>query len=528
MAITIPVNEVDQYGLILDRPAHTLPFNAWTGAKNIRFREGAAEKFTGEEVVMGTPVLAPQWLMPVQSTTAFWWVYANNTRVGATDGASHFDISRVGEAYTGNSDDSWTGTVFNGIPVLTNGSDVPQYWPSVSGLSRLQALPAWPAGVSCRSLKAYLSFLVALDVTESGTRYPQLVRWSQPAEVGAVPSTWDYTDTTSDAGRRMLGDSSDFILDGVALGTTFIIYRENSIWKMQYTGGQEIFDTRPMTDSAGMLAKACAVEFTKGLHAVFGDSDLLIHDGQTLRSIADERIRRAVFSSLDSVHYKKSFALHLRREKEVWFVYPESGSNRPNRVAVWNLERDRWGMRDFPFGLYASNGALDASSVPETWDSDSGIWDGDSSTWDERRASPIVRRPVIADAERARFLLAESSASFAATPMEVVLEREGLPLPISGRVEAPPDFTTWKQFLNVWPQIEGTVGTQVQVQVGTQADVNSDTVWQAPKPFTIGTTSKIDCFGAAGRLLSIRFTSNVANSWKLKSYEVELQPRGKF
>lgn len=528
MAITIPVNEVDQYGLILDRPAHTLPFNAWTRVRNIRFREGSAEKFAGEEVVMGTPVLAPQWLMPVQSSTAFWWVYANNSRVGATDGASHFDITRSEGVYSGNSDDSWTGTVFNGIPVLTNGSDVPQYWPTTSGLTKLSALPAWPAGVSCRSLRAYLSFLVAMDITEQGVRYPQLIRWSQPAEVGAVPSTWDFTDTTADAGRRMLGDSSDFILDGVALGTTFIIYRENSIWRMQYTGGQEIFDTRPMTDSAGMLAKSCAVEFKKGLHAVFGDSDLIVHDGQTVRSIADERIRRAVFSSLDSTHYRKSFVLYLRREKEVWFVYPENGSSRPTRAAVWNLEQDRWGMRDFPYGTYAAVGALDSAASPDTWESDQGAWDDDTTSWDERQASPIVRRPVIADSERSRFLLAESSATFASNAMEVILERVSLPLPISGRVEAPPDFTTWKQFLNVWPQIEGTVGGQVMVQVGTQDNINSDTRWQDPKPFTIGSSTKIDCFGAAGRLLSLRFTSNTGVSWKLKSYEIELIPRGKF
>lgn len=529
MPLTIPVNGVDQYGVILDMPGHLLPFNAWTLARNIRFRNGAAEKFFGDSPVMGTPTFSPYWAMAVGSPTTYWWVYAGLAKIGATDGVNHYDISRAsGGDYSARLDDSWTGVVLGGVPIVNNGVDAPQYWPALNGTTRMAPLPNWPANTTCRSLRAYLNFLIAMDVTEGGDRYPHLIRWSQPAEPGAVPSTWDYSDTTSDSGRRMIGDSDDFLLDGVALARTFVLYKEGSIWAMQYTGGQEIFDTRPITAAEGMIAKRCAVEYSKGKHAVFGQNDFLIHDGQTIMSIANERIRKNVFSTIDSVNYRRSFILYNRSDKEVWFAYPENGSDRPNKVAAWNFERDRWGFRDLPRGFYATPGVIEQAATSDTWESDTGAWDSDTTKWDERLYNPLIKKPLIIDPLAPAFLLAENTAQFSGSSMVAILEREAIPLPISGKVDAPPDFTTWKQFLNIWPHIEGAVGTSLEIQVGTKEDINSDTVWQDPKTFIIGRDEKVDCFGAAGRLLSIRFRSTINLSWALLSYEVELIPRGKF
>ena len=529
MAITVAVNEVDQYGVIVDRPSHTLPLNAWTRVRNIRFSDGSAQKFLGELEILGTPLFAPYWVMPVGTPTTFWWIYAGLNQVAATDGSAHFDITRsTGGQYNANLDQGWAGVVLGGVPIINNGVDVPQYWSAISGGQRLSDLPNWPENLTCSSLRAYLNFLIALDVTENGTRFPQLLRWSHPAEAGSVPSTWDISDTTKDAGRRMLGDSSDFILDGLALGNSFIVYKENSIWRLTFTAGQEIFDSRPVTEAVGMLAKGCAVEFQRGRHAVFGDSDFVVHDGQTVQSIADERVRRTVFDSINGDTFRRSFVLHLRNEKEVWFAYPEAGQLRPTKVAVWNFERNRWGFRDFPDGFFAAAGVVNSGSAADTWDGDTRSWDGDSGAWNSRLYNPLLKKPLVVSPNKNKFLLAETGSQWDGGSMEVVLEREALPLPISGKVDAPPDFTTWKQFLAVWPQIEGTTGGVVQVQVGVKASMTSDTVWQAPRDFVIGQSTQVDCLGAAGRLLCLRFMSSSPISWKLKSYEIELQPRGKF
>ena len=43
-----PISQVDQYGLIFDRPAPSLPPNAFSDGKNVRFRDGTIRKMQGE------------------------------------------------------------------------------------------------------------------------------------------------------------------------------------------------------------------------------------------------------------------------------------------------------------------------------------------------------------------------------------------------------------------------------------------------------------------------------------------------
>jgi len=520
---------LDEFGIIKDSPGHLLPPNAWTGGTNVRFREGVVEEFSCDAATMGTPGIAPYHLQPVGTPTAFWWMYMGLAKVYATDGSTHYDITRSsGGDYSATADLKWTSGVLGGIPFCNNAVDDPQIWTAISGGTPLVSLTNWPASTKCGSLRAYKNFLIAMDVTESSVRYPHLIRWSHPAEPGAVPSSWDYTDTALDAGRRMIGDSGDFLVDGLPLGSIFILYKENSIYAMQYIGGQQIFDTQPLSQAAGLLAKGCAVEFRQGQHAVFSDGDICVVDGTNVESIADKRIRRFIFSQLDGSYYRRSFVLHNRYEKEVWFAFPQSGQTRPSLVAVWNYADNKWGFREIPAGVHAAMGVVDTSAVSDAWSSAVGAWDTDSAVWDNRLYNPTLRKVVLADATNTRLLLADNSNTFVSGTMTASVEREGIALPVGQRSDAPPDATTWKQFTNIWPQIDGTTGGQIQVEVGTQETAKSATVWQPAKTFTIGTDEKVDCLGASGRLLSLRFSSSSGINWKLLSYEIEYIPRGKF
>ncbi|XAI96485.1 hypothetical protein [Microcystis phage Mel-JY34] len=529
MSIIIPVNSLDEFGVIDDSPSHLLPPNAWTAAQNMRFRDGFAEKMLGDTATMGTPTVPPYHLQPVGTPTTFWWMYMGLAKVYATDGTTHFDITRAsGGDYSATALESWTSGVLGGVPFCNNGFDAPQAWTSVSGGTPLVALANWPANTTCKSLRAFKNFLIAMDVTESSVRYPHLIRWSHPAAPGSVPSSWDFTNTALDAGRRMIGDSGDFLIDGLGLGSIFLLYKENSIYSMQYVGGQQIFQTEPLTQAAGMIARRCAAEYRQGLHAVFSDGDLISVDGTSVTSIASKRIRRYVFSRIDGSNYRKSFVLYNRNETEVWFAFPESGQSNPSLAAVWNYQDNKWGFREMPAGVYGALGVVDASAQSDAWSAASGTWDSDAALWDNRLYNPSLRKAVLADPVGSRLLLADISATFVSGSMTARVEREGLALPLSLRNSAPPDATVWKQFLNVWPQFEGSNGTQIEVQVGVQEDAQSATVWQPAQTFIIGTSRKVDCLGASGRLLSIRFRSTGTAIWKLSSYEVEFNARGKF
>ena len=179
--------------------------------------------------------------------------------------------------------------MLNGIAFLNNPNDVPQAWtPSAS--NNFDALSNWDANHTCRALRPYKNFLIALDVTKTATRYPHLVMWSDAADPGLVPGSW-VPSATNRAGEYPLSETDDFVVDGLSLRDTFVVYKQESCWGMQLIGGDNVFRFYRMFDNVGVLGAHCAIEFKRGQHAVFAPDDIVIHDGVTARSIVDNRVK---------------------------------------------------------------------------------------------------------------------------------------------------------------------------------------------------------------------------------------------
>src|SRR3972149_4148168 len=142
----VPFVSLAQYGIVTDVAAHLLPKEAWSAGKNIRIGDNKVQKFTGHASVFGTPTYAPYWLMAVPTTTSYFWMYAgyNGTthKMFCTDMARHFDISRVAN-YTASARYTWTGGILGSIPVVNNGTDVPQMWSPVTSGTILANLTNW-------------------------------------------------------------------------------------------------------------------------------------------------------------------------------------------------------------------------------------------------------------------------------------------------------------------------------------------------------------------------------------------------
>jgi len=256
-----PVGGVGSIGMVADKKPHELPFQAWSDARNVRFLDAFVEKFLGETSYT-TPNIAPYFLLPVPTVTNIFWLLAGLAKTHCFDGTAHTDITRtVGGDYAATEDLNWTGSVFNGIPLINNSVDAPQMWSPVAASQALQALSNWPANTTCRTLRAFRNFLIAGDITKSGTRYKQMVKWSHPAGVGALPSSWDETDATKDAGEWPLAETPGAILDFVPLRDLNIVYKEDAVYKMQWVGGVYVFSFRELTTEIGLLSRRCAVGF---------------------------------------------------------------------------------------------------------------------------------------------------------------------------------------------------------------------------------------------------------------------------
>ena len=528
----VPINEAGKIGIVSvsDRPPHELPLNAWTAGENVRFRDGMVEKFLGHAAPFGNPTVAPYFLMPARNGTVRLWLYAGLAKVYTTDGTTHYNITRQTTSatdidYSATVVRNWTGGALGLIPVINNGIDVPQFWQPSAPTQILQDLTNWPASTTASALRVFRRYLVALDVIKSGTRYPQMVKWSSPAPSGGVPATWDPSDETNDAGEYEIVSSSGDCLDLAPMRDQAVIYKEDSVHWMQHVGGVEIFSFPPMFDSFGALSRRCAVEYARGRHIVLALGDLIAHDGQQWDSVVSGRMRRWMFQQMDPDFYQTSFiALHPAKY-EAWACFPSIGNQIPNLALVWNWRYGTCGVRELPGVAHAHAGEVFFPDTGDIWDSDSGVWDSDASSWGEAAADPAGLRMLMADAVNTRLLAADFTNQYAGANMTAFVERVGMPLPV--KPDGPPDMRSRKFIKDLWPRVLGTDGQQIQVYIGGQDAVDAPVTWQDPVSFTIGTTDHIPV-RLNTRLLAIRFQSNTDLEWRIPGYEIDVVPAGRF
>lgn len=529
----IPVEKVGDIGVVSDRPANELPLNAWTICRNMRFRNGAAEKFLGEQAVMGTPLFAPHYLLHTAESGQALWLYAGLNKVAATDGAQHIDITREAGLYN-TTIVGWTGTVIEGVPVINNGIDVPQMWNKPALGTKLTGLTAWPGVLRTNSLRSLKRYLIALDCTLNGTRFPNMVKWSHEAPTGNVPDSWNELDPTKDAGEYSIPGEGGFLVDGIGLRDSLILYKEHQAWRMDYVGGIDVFTFNRIFDNIGMLGRKCATEFFSGKHLVFTGDDVVVHDGSHAESVLSER-SRGLLSAVDVANIGKSFVVTNYLASEVWICFPDQGSTTCTTALVWNWRTNTVGLRDLPSAAFITHGIVsEGVTASDTWDTDFGKWDDDFSVWGDRVSDPAKRRMLIACPVQEnlpstwRLILPEIGRQSQGVNVEAYLERQGLGFPV--KEGNPPNYTRMKQVVGVRPKIAGTLDGEILVSLGTQESIGGPVTWSDPRPFRIGSPNSYIDFSdtETARIHAIRFESAGNVSWKMDGYDVDVIDRGEY
>lgn len=508
-------------GVIKDLSKHELPLPAWTDANNVRFLEGYAQQFLGHGSAYGTPAVIPYHVVAVNVSNTRYWLYAGAAKIYAvtiTGGvAVHTNLTRqtasVDVDYTG-TPNQWTSTLLSGIPILNAGNtiDPPQRW-DLNIANRMVTLDNWPVNTFCKSLRAYKNFLVALNVTKAGTNFRHMVKWSTPADPGSVPSTWDPADPTQDAGENDLASSPGEIIDGLQLRDSFMIYKEDSIWRMTYTGGPFVMDFQQVMGTSGALNRNCIVE-NDGYHFVLTGSDIIIHDGQNATSILDKQSRRSLFQDIDASATDRAFVFKNPFLNEIWVCYPQAGNSIPNKALVWNYKDRTVSYRDIPAVHHANFGAVD-SSLGDTWDSDGDPWNSDLTVWNGPDFTPNTTRVLMASNNQKLYLL-DTSASFDGVKPDWYLERVGLDF---GTPE------TRKLVTGIRLRVTGAVGDTIMVKVGSSNDPYVDPTYSAAVTHTIGSTVACDLF-VSGRYIAVRIESGSAYFTRIDSYDIDVQNEG--
>ena len=539
----IPLENAGETGIVQDIQPWQLPINAWSDGNNVRMEHGSVHKCKGYGSVMATCPVAPYHVVYIKDAEGNkYWIACGLTAVHVydVDAETWTDITRSSGAYTATATEGWSSTVIGGVLILNNFKDVPQFWAisASTGLpsttTDLADLTNWTATDRCKSMRAFRSFLVALNIEDksSGTlRQSRVVKWSTEAAIQTVPSSWDENDATVDAGEYELADTKGDILDGLPLRDTFMIYKEDAVYSMTYVGTPFIFSFRQLSPSVGILSKNCVAEFDGG-HFLFGNGDLYLNDGQKITSLLPHKMRDHVFSLLDGDYIDKSFVVadYGRTEMLACFVSTSSGAdNQCDKALIWNWVNNTFSIRDIPdlahigygsianplsYTTWTATAALPPSPAGPSWSSATGAW---ATSWDD-----VENVMVFADPVSIKLYRDGSGNKKDTDNMTAFIERTGLTFTAQNN----PDQSTVKRIKAIWPKMTITNSDSVNFYVASQMSTEEGISWKGPFAFNPDSQSKVSC-RISGKLYGVKIESTTDTDWRLEGLEFELDDAGR-
>lgn len=514
---TKTIGNAGQIGIVKDIAAQDLPDGAWSDGRNVRCLDGYIERIKGHQAVYGTTSVEPYYVLPYSSGSGRAWIYAGANKIYSVSGSTHTNITRqtagVDVNYSATADNIWTGTVLGGVAILNNGVDNPQQW---GGTGKAADLSNWTANTLCKSMRSFKAFLVAMNLTISAANKPHRVRWSHPADPGAVPTSWDITDATKDAGEVDLAATTDRLIDGLTMGEYFYLYKESSIYRMGFVGGNDIFSfSDPISKEAGALGLNCIAPFPGG-HLVLGQGDIYVNNGTAPESVAAGRLRKWLNTNLDATYYGRSFLVANPVKNEILVCIPQVGSSIPNLAIVWNWKDNAWTIRDLPSIHHAATGIIDATAT-NSIDSRTASIDSYTDPIDYNEYTQAAQRLVMASNSTTLYL-ADSTRQFNGSNFTAYISREGMDFDDSEQI---------KLIKEIWPKIDGVSGDTVQITVGGADEPDGAVTWGTPLDFVIGTDVKVDPY-ESGRYIAIKISSAVSTTWRVPSMRIEFDYTGKF
>jgi len=514
------LSNLGQTGIAKDAPAHALPPNTWSDGNNVRFREGQAENVAGfvSLVDMSSYLDTIYQVIYSYSGSDDWWTF-----IGTLSGTEKVysvtldgtirDTSPVSGLSIA-AGDPFTGGNFDGIPILSNGRGSSAFYiPDIdgSGVATELQYDSTPTLLSTKmkfkTIRPIWQHLFGLAPELYGTvdglaagYYPRLLWWSDAADPGNVPGSWEASDPATLAGYKPdpFASFQGALVDMVPLGEDAVIYQEGASHLATYNGQRPVIvGIRTIFGEIGALAPNCVAPVLKQ-HVVLTESDVVIHNGNSAQSILDSRLRRWLFANMDATNYRNSFVVPNYQGKEIWICFPESGQTYCNLAIVWNFKENTVGIRDLSTGTtYGGIGKQTFGTGSQTY-------------------SPAVHT-LVTTTSSGGIWRQEYQTSFGGVSPECYLERTSIP--IEG------DSTAYKLVTRIWPEIEADGA--VDFYIGDH-DTPTDTVnWQGPYSFTAGTDSNIPV-SSNGRLSAVKVVWANCATVRVNRIGLEYEPYSQY
>ena len=535
---TLPIRDLGAVGVISDVSPYNLPLNAFSTGINVRFDEGRVSRAPIFRKVKDSLGFTPRFAYGITPATGYDKVVMVSDDWTIQESASGSVSNRSG-SITGSTDPRpFTATQLADVTYLNREDRRPVYRGPTG--TNFADLPNWDSTWKCGALRSYGDQLIALNMTEGSTSFPNRVRFSNFVTANNYPDSWSETDTTKSAGTNDLVQMKTPIIDGATLGSNFIIYSSDQVWQMEFVGGTFIHNFRKLFTDSGIINQNCVVE-VESKHYVFGPADIYVHDGTSKQSICDERVKNFIYTGLNIQNADRCFVSHNEDLNEIYFCY-QSGdehvafpnATRCNRAAVYNYRNNTWSFMDLPnvsagttanvnsVSTYANAGSLTYALVggsyydqEDNYDRHNLMVGEDNST--DGLSSDKLYGVDLADEGKLSFQL-DTEATKAP-----LLERIGLDLDEAGSA-----VTNYMVVTRLYPQADtkNTSDTTLTFNFGASDIPRATPTYASSVTFDMATDHKIDS-RAAGRYLSYKLTYTDNKDFEMSGFDLDITTTGR-
>lgn len=172
---------------------------------------------------------------------------------------------------------------------------------------------------------------------------PDSVWWSAIDNPFSWPTPGSDTAQAVQSDRQPLRGNGGWVQAVVSGSEVGAIFQERSIWRMDYVGGDIMYQLTRVESERGCLYPGLAVAFGREIFYLNEDG-FYRFDYTNSKGIGKERINSTFFADLD-VDYSDRIQFVKDPDRTVIYVlYPGSGntSGRPNKLIIYDWELDRF------------------------------------------------------------------------------------------------------------------------------------------------------------------------------------------
>ena len=406
------IREMGSIGVVSDVAPWDLPPPAFSDGMNFRLVSGKAQTTGGLESVS---INAGQDIGHIAQSTDLKgnssWLVCGERSILMFNGNDFYTLTGLAAERlknTVNVDPSaWSSAKIGNVSFFNNPELTPVYWADEGESttpSDLKYLPwhigvdeegnlateTWAdVGMSCNIIRSHKNFLFALGIKNPDGQFNDMVHWSHPAEPNGIPFSWRPTIQQPDsiAGALSMGRGGA-IISGESLRDSFVIYSEDALNVMDFTGDALGWRRRAISETAGLSNKNAIVE-VKGTHLLFSGSDILSYDGNSLQSLMHNRLRSRLAANVNMDRIKNSWAAHYLAHNEVWFGVPENGADHPNYAYCYNYRDNTWSIRDLEKQVVHARSGKEPKAAYLTWEKSVTSWDEEGGSWTQAGDRPF-------------------------------------------------------------------------------------------------------------------------------------------